>query len=91
MLVASYHILLGHVPMSHTFSLSQGASPSEQVSAPGAPSPPAPEHPPRPKQWHPSSDPADVSPPGGTMSKATPEGPPSLKWQVVMPLHKALI
>ena len=35
-LVASYHVLLGHAPMSHSFSLSQGASPSEQVSAPRA-------------------------------------------------------
>ena len=64
-----------------TFNLSQGSSSSEQVSAPVAPSPPAPEHSPRPKQQHPSPDPVDVSPPSGTMSKATPEGPPSSKWQ----------
>ena len=48
-LVASYHTLLGLAPMSHPFSLSQGASSSEQVPAPVAPSPPAPEHSPRPK------------------------------------------
>ena len=48
-LVASYHILLGHAPTSHPFSLSQGASPSEQVSAPRVPSPPALQHSPRPK------------------------------------------
>ena len=65
MLVASYHILLGHALTSHPFSLSQGASPSEQVSAPGAPSPPAPEHSPRPKQQHPSPDLVDVLPPAG--------------------------
>ena len=69
MLVASYHILLGHVPMSHPFSTSQGASPSGQGSAPGAPSPSAPKFSPRSKQWHHSADPADVLPPSGTMSK----------------------
>ena len=89
-LVASYHILLGHVPTSHPFSLSQEAPPSEQVSAPRAPSPPAPECSARPKWWHTSPDPADVLPPSGTMSKGTPEGPPHSKQQEVMPLHKAL-
>ena len=38
MLVASYHILMGQAPMSHQFNLSQGASSTEQVSAPVAPS-----------------------------------------------------
>ena len=90
MLVASYHVLLGHVWTFHPFSLFQGASPSEQVSVPRTPSPPVPEHSPRPKWWHPSPDPADVSPPGRTTSKATPEGTPSSKQQEVMPLHKAL-
>ena len=79
MLVASYHVLLGHVLMSHLFSLSQGASPSEQVSAPRDPSPPAPEHLPRLKQCHPSPDPPGVLPPGGTTSKATPERLPHSK------------
>ena len=83
-LVASYHILLGHVVRSHPFSLSQG------VSAAMAPSPPAPEHSPRPKWQHPSPDPVDVLPPGGTTSKATLEGPPSSKQWEAMPLHKAL-
>ena len=59
-LVTSYHILLGHAPMSHPFGLSQEVSPSEQVSFPGAPSSPAPEHSPRPKWQHPSPDPVDV-------------------------------
>ena len=74
-LVASYHILLGQALMSHPFSLSQGASSSEQVSAPVAPSPPAFGHCPRPKWQHPSQDLVDVSPPGRTTSKATPEEP----------------
>ena len=78
-LVASYHVLMGQAPTSHPFNLSQGASSSEQVSNPMAPSPPAPEHSPRPKWQHPSLDPIDVSPPSRTMSKATPEGPPSSK------------
>ena len=89
-LVASYHILLGQVLMSHPFSLLQGASSSEQVSTPMAPSPPAPEHSPRPMWWHPSPDLMDVSPPGRTTSKVTLEGPPSSKWWEVTPLHKVL-
>ena len=32
----------------------------------------------------------DISPPSGIKYKATPEGPPSLKWHEVMPLHKML-
>ena len=75
MLVASYHILLGHVLTSHLLSISQGASPSQQGSIPGASSPPAPEHSPRPQQWCHSPDPMDVFPPSGTTSKATPKGP----------------
>ena len=86
-MVAFYHVLLGHAPMSQPFSLSQGASPSEQVSTPGAPSPPEPECSLRPKWQHQSPDLMDVLPPSGTMPKATPEGPPSLKQQEVMPLH----
>ena len=76
--------------MSHPFSLSQGTSSSEQVSAPMDPSPPVPEHSPRPRWWHPSPDLVDVSPVSGTMSKATLEEPPSSKQQEIMPLHKAL-
>ena len=58
-LVASYHILMGQAPMSHPFTLSQGASPIEQPSAPAAPSSLAPGHSPRPKRQHPSPDPVD--------------------------------
>ena len=54
------------------------------------PFPLEPECSPRPKQWHPSPDPVDVSPLSGTMSKATPEGPPSSKWQEMKSLDKAL-
>ena len=89
-LVASYHILLGHALTFHPFSLSQGASPSGQGSAYWAPSPPAPEHSPRPKWWDHSPDPVDVLPPSGITSKATPDGPTSLKQWEVMPLHKVL-
>ena len=89
-LVASYHVLMGQALMFHQFSLLQGASSSEQVSAPVASSPPAPECSPRPKQLHPSPDLVDVSPPSGTTSKSTPEGPPSSKQEAIMPLHKVL-
>ena len=90
MLVASYQVLMGQVPMSLLISLSQGASSSEQVPAPVALSPPAPEHLPKPKQQHPSPDLVDVSLPSGTTSQANLAGLPSSKWQEVMPLYKAL-
>ena len=89
-LVASYHILMGQPPTSHPFSLSQGASPTKQPSASAAPPVLAPEHSPRPKRQHPSSDPMDSMPLGGTMSKATTEGPPSSKWQEVPSCYKVL-
>ena len=54
-LVASYHILMGHAPMSHPFTLSQGASPTKQLSVPAAPPSLVPEHSPRPKRRHPSA------------------------------------
>ena len=52
MLVASYHLLMGQAPMSHPFTLSQGASLIKQPSALVAPSSPAPEHSPRAKWQH---------------------------------------
>ena len=81
-LIASYHVLLGHAPMSHLFSISQGASPSQQGSIPRASSPPAPTVPdpsPRPKWQHHSPDPMGVSSLSKATSKATPKGPPHLK------------
>ena len=38
-LVASYHVLQGHVATSHLFSISQGASPFQQGSVPRVSSP----------------------------------------------------
>ena len=81
---------MGQAPMSLPFSLSQGASSSEQVSTPVALSPPAPEPLPRPKWQHPSPDSVDVLPPSGTTSQANLAGPLISKWQEVMPLYKAL-
>ena len=89
-LVASYHILMRQAPMSHPFTLSQGASPIEQLSAPVAPSSPVPEHSPMPKRQHPSPDPVDDMPLGRTTSKATSEGPPSSKQQEIPPWYKVL-
>ena len=88
MLVASYDILMGQAPTSHPFTLSQGASPVEQLSTPAAPPMPAPEQSPRPKRWHPSPDPVDSMPLGRTMFKATSEGLPSSKWWEVPPWNK---
>ena len=33
----------------------------------------------------------DIPPLSEAMPKATPKGPPSLKWQEIMPLHKVLM
>ena len=79
MLVASCHILLGHAPVSHLFSIPQGASPLPPVSTPRTSSPPMPEHSPRPKQQHYSPDPTDASPLNGTTSQATSKAPSTLK------------
>ena len=74
-LVASYHILMAQAPTSHPFTLSQGASPTEQPSAPAAPSP-VPEHSPRPKRGHPSPEPVDNMPLGRAPSSKQWEIPP---------------
>ena len=74
-----YHVLLEHAPMSHLFSIPQGAPPFPPGSAPVTSSP-APEHSPRPKWQCHSPDLMDASPLGGTTSQATPEGPFTLKW-----------
>ena len=75
MLIASYQVLLGHTLMFHLFSITQGASPSQQGSAPMASSPSvhtAPRPSPRPKWQHHSPDPMGISPLGKAMSQATP-------------------
>ena len=90
MLVASYHVLMGQAPTSHPLTLSQGASSTEQVSAPVAPSSLVPEHSSWPKWQHPSPDLVDTMPFGGTTSKATLQGPPNSKWWKMLPLHKVL-
>ena len=80
MLVASYHVVMGQAPMSHPFTLSQGAFSTEQVSAPVAPSSPV--H----LSIHPN--PSGNTPPltwwtshlwVGPHPRQPPEGPPSSK------------
>ena len=78
-LVASYHILLGQIPPSHPFILSQRASSVEEQPASAAPPEPVPKQSPRPKRWHPSPDPVESMPLGETTLKMTLEGPPSSK------------
>ena len=90
MLVASYHILLGQTPTSHPFTLSQRTCPVEEQSTPMASPVPVPKQSPRPKRWHPSPDPVESMPVGGTTSKTTLEGPPSSKWWEIPPWNKAL-
>ena len=77
--------------MSHLFNILQGSSPSQQGPMPGASFPSVPGPPPRPKQQHHSPDLMDIPPLGEATSKATPKGPPNLKWQEIMPLHKVLM
>ena len=77
-------------PTSHPFTLSQGASPAEQLSASAAPPTPVPEQSPRPKGQLPSPDPTGNMPLCGTTSKVTLEGPPNSKQQEVPPWNKVL-
>ena len=79
-LVASYHILLGQTPLSPPFILSQRTSPVEEQSASAAPPTPVPKQSPRSKRRHPSPDPGESTPLGGTKSEMTLEGSPSSKW-----------
>ena len=79
MLVASYQVLLGQAPPSHSFSLSPRTSLTEEQPAPAAPPAPVPKQSPRPKRWHPSPDPVDSKPPGRTTSKTALEEPPAPK------------
>ena len=89
-LVASYHVLLGHTPLSHLFSVPQGAPPFPPGYGSRISYSFVLEDSPRPKQQHHSPDPMDASPLGGAMSQATPKGPSTSKWQEIMPLHKTL-
>ena len=90
MLVASYQVLLGQDPLSHSFSLLPRTSPMEEQPAPAAPPAPVPKQFPRPKRWHPSPDPVDSKPPGGTMPRTAPKEPPSSKRQEVLPWNRVL-
>ena len=76
-LAASYHILLGQTPPSPPFILSQRASPVGEQSTSAAPPPPVPKQSPWPKRQHPSPDPVEIMPLGGTTLKATLGGPPA--------------
>ena len=50
---------------------------------------PVPKQSPRPKRWHPSPDPVESIPLGGTTLKVTPGGPPSSKQQEILPWDRA--
>ena len=51
----------------------------EEQPASAAPPTPVPKQSPRPKRWHPSPDPVESMPLGGTTLKATLGGPPQLQ------------
>ena len=84
------NFFLGQASTSHPFTLSQRTSPAEEQSVPAAPPAPVPKQSPRPKMQHPSPDPVDSMPLGGTMSKTAPEEPSSSKGQEVPPWNRAL-
>ena len=90
-LATSYHILLGPLsPLSPPCTPPRRTSPVEEQPTPAAPPTPVPKQSPRPKRWHPSPDPVESVPVGGTTLKATLGGPPSSKRQEVPPWFKTL-
>ena len=94
MLIDPYHLLLVHAPISNLFTIPPGASPPQQGSIPGVPSPSDPTAPgplPRPKQQYHSPDPVGPLPSTRPHPRWLLRGPLVLKWQEVMPLHKALM
>ena len=70
-LATSYHILFGQTPLLPPLILLQRPSPVEGQPTSAAPPTPVPEQSPRPKRWHPSPDPVESMPLGGTTLKAT--------------------
>ena len=89
-LANSYHILLGQTPLSPPLAQPQRTSPVEEQPTSAAPSTPAPKQSPRLQRWHPSPDPVESMPPGGTTPKTTLGGTPSSKRQEVPPWFRAL-
>ena len=90
MLVASYQVLLGQAPTSHSVSLLPKISPMEEQPTPSVPPAPMPKQAPRPKRWHASPNQVDSNPLRGTMSQIALEEPPKSKRQEVLPWNKAL-
>ena len=89
-LATSYHILLGQTPLSSPLIPPQRTSPVEEQPTSATTPTPAPKQSPRPKRLHPSPDPVESMPMGGTTLKATLGGPPSSKRQEVPPWFKTL-
>ena len=89
-LATSYHILLGQMPLLPPLIMPQRTSPVEEQPATVVPPTQAPKQSPRPKRQHPSPDPVESMPMGGTTLKATLGGPPSSKRQEVPPWFRTL-
>ena len=88
-LAASYHILLGQMPPSPPFILSQRVSPVEELPTPAAPPTPVPKQCPRPKRQHPSQIlwRAHL---WANHFEGDLGGLPSSKWQEIPPWDRAL-
>ena len=89
-LATSCHILLGQTLPSPPFVLSWRASPVEEQPISAIPPTPVPKQSPRPKRQHPSPDPVESTPLGGTTSKVTLGEHPSSKWREIPPWFRAL-
>ena len=78
-LTTSYHILLGQMPPLPPLASPQRTSPVEEQPTMAASPTPVPKQSHRPKRWHPSPDPVESMPMGGTTQKFTLGGPPTCK------------
>ena len=91
MLVASYqNFVWAGLPCPTHSPYHQGPPQQRNSLLQPAPPAPVPKQSPRPKRWHPSPDPVDSTPLGGTMSKTAPEEPPSSKQWEVPPWNRVL-
>ena len=78
-LTTSHHILLGQTPPLPPLASPWRTPPMEEQLSMGTSSSPAPKQSHRCKRQHPSPDPVESMPMGGTTQKATAGGPPSPK------------
>ena len=84
-LTTSYHLLLGQTPPSPPLTPPLRTSPMEEQPTTATPPTLGPKQSHRPKRWHPSPDPVESMPMGGTTQKATVGGPPAPRGERPLP------